>query len=380
MKYLIDVCRRWWSIMKYPKSIPLVTIIMVFILLDYGMAKLYWKHLSSIPYYFAVNTRRDDMHFHHTLRENIDTVDRWGMSIYPLKTNSLGFRDSDVRVVQKTANKKRILFIGDSFTEGLGLPFEKTFVGIVSDRLRPNNIEVLNAGVMSYSPKLYHYKLKYLLDTAKVQMNTVVVMIDMSDMQDEIAYKEYAPGTQNLFRSLEQIIKRYAVRNSVIGNMVFRAAYTLSERYDKHAAIPGGKATGTQKDYASLEEYTYERSAWYSARNYDAWGREGSELAKYHLSELVKLCKTHGAEVVLAVYPWPRQIDENDAENRHVLYWREFARAHNVGFINLFALFMPSDPDTVIEQYYIHDDIHFNEAGHMLVAQSLLKWYSTHAR
>ena len=40
---------------------------------------------------------------------------------------------------------KRIMFIGDSFTEGIMLDWEDTFVGIISDSLKNKNVEVLNA-------------------------------------------------------------------------------------------------------------------------------------------------------------------------------------------------------------------------------------------
>jgi hypothetical protein len=42
-------------------------------------------------------------------------------------TDSLGFKDASRRAVP---DRRRILFIGDSFTEGVGLPYEQTFVGL----------------------------------------------------------------------------------------------------------------------------------------------------------------------------------------------------------------------------------------------------------
>lgn len=41
-------------------------------------------------------------------------------------------------------DRHRILFIGDSFTEGAGLPFEQTFVGMFSQGVP--DVDVLNAG------------------------------------------------------------------------------------------------------------------------------------------------------------------------------------------------------------------------------------------
>ena len=49
-------------------------------------------------------------------------------------TDSYGFRNSSVKNHQKKYERS-ILFIGDSFTEGIGLNFEDTFVGIIKKTL-----------------------------------------------------------------------------------------------------------------------------------------------------------------------------------------------------------------------------------------------------
>src|SRR5712692_8407728 len=94
--------------------------------------------------------------YHHDLAPN-KSIKRaqWGYKFYSVYTNSLGFRDRLVRDVDVNSKNYRILFIGDSFTEGLGVEYEKTFVGIIENKLRAEGIEVLNASVASYSPIIY---------------------------------------------------------------------------------------------------------------------------------------------------------------------------------------------------------------------------------
>ena len=80
-----------------------------------------------------------------------------------LHTNSLGFKDKSSRTVSLLPTrdiKKRIVFIGDSFTNGFALEYEDTFVGIIDKELNKRSIEVLNAGVASYSPIIYWRKIK----------------------------------------------------------------------------------------------------------------------------------------------------------------------------------------------------------------------------
>jgi len=56
--------------------------------------------------------------YHHGFVPNVSVMDRWGDSWYPIKTNSLGFKDAVNREVSLKSDAYRLLFIGDSFTEG----------------------------------------------------------------------------------------------------------------------------------------------------------------------------------------------------------------------------------------------------------------------
>src|SRR5262249_10554474 len=100
--------------------------------------------------------------FHHSLRPNFDGPAQWGSYLYRIHTNNLGFLDEAPRNVAKMPTRKRFVFIGDSFTEGLGYPWEQTFVGLLSRSL--GEAEILNAAVSSYSPTAYYIKIKWLLD------------------------------------------------------------------------------------------------------------------------------------------------------------------------------------------------------------------------
>lgn len=84
--------------------------------------------------------------YHHDLAPSVEAIGVWGTRQYRVRTNSLGFKDKAIRQVPVKSPGRRILFIGDSFTEGIGLGFERTFVGIIGDELSNQGIDVLNAG------------------------------------------------------------------------------------------------------------------------------------------------------------------------------------------------------------------------------------------
>jgi len=64
----------------------------------------------------------------------------------------------------------------------------------------------------------------------------------------------------------------------------------------------------------------------------------------------------------------------SDRDSIQVRYWRRWAEVHQVTFVDLFREFIDGrDPATVIPEYFIEGDVHFNAAGHRRVAEALLR-------
>jgi hypothetical protein len=66
----------------------------------------------------------------------------------PLRTNKEGFRDAD-HPLEKPANKRRILFLGDSILFGWSLPLEARYSEVLAHK-RPD-WEVINLGIPGYN-------------------------------------------------------------------------------------------------------------------------------------------------------------------------------------------------------------------------------------
>jgi len=105
------------------------------------------------------------------------------------KINSIGLRAGEVSA--KNDDEIRILFLGDSFVEGFGVNVENRFTELIEDELRNKlkNINVINAGISSYSPILELEFLKWNFDS--IQPDIVVVGLDMTDFKDEIGYYNF---------------------------------------------------------------------------------------------------------------------------------------------------------------------------------------------
>jgi lysophospholipase L1-like esterase len=72
-----------------------------------------------------------------------------------IKTNSIGLRDSDFNV-PKPSGLKRVIFLGDSFTLGWGVPVNDTCAKLLEKKLNDvrNSFEVVNMGVGNYNSSM----------------------------------------------------------------------------------------------------------------------------------------------------------------------------------------------------------------------------------
>ncbi len=124
--------------------------------------------------------------YHHDLLPSTDAQSMWGNIPYHTSTNSLGFRDASVRIVPLRGELPRLLLLGDSFTEGVGVAFDSTFAGILAWQMT-QSVEVLNAGVAGYSPAMYYRKAKYLLDGKGLHVDGILVLINIQILGTKLA-------------------------------------------------------------------------------------------------------------------------------------------------------------------------------------------------
>ncbi len=360
---------------KYPKLTLITSILIVFIILDLIIGSMF------LPKGIRSDNRVESPYFNHTLNANYNGKDSWTAGEYPLITNSLGFKDRIVRNINSTTTKERIIFIGDSFTEGIGIPYEETFVGLIDKELDSKKYEVLNAGVVSYSPYIYYLKTKYLIEHG-LKFNELVVFNDISDVQDEITYQDWKPSNPNQIQ---------LIWNSIIKNTdFFLEHHSLIYLHGIRPIIFGvqtkrikkiflGAKSDTDKITEKDKEYLNNRGRWtFDDKVYEEWGKKGLDLEIKHMNELYELCKKNNIKLSIAVYPWPDQIINNDLYSRQVTVWEKFAKNHKIDFYNLFPIFIDNglEKSKTVENYFLpHNDVHWNSFGHRIVANEWLRQY-----
>jgi hypothetical protein len=284
----------------------------IYLALDIGVAQAI-KHTSLWgPEATERRYRRSTPPYHHGLATNVDVTGSWGGVRYPVRTNSLGFRDSDVRTIPQRAKSPRVVLIGDSFTEGSGVPYRDTYAGLLDSAFSRRGLEVLNAAVMSYSPSIYYRKLKYLLEELRLRIEYLVVAIDLSDIGDEA--KLYQLDT--------------------LGNVVDRPTGSAS------------RMRGLLKENSLL----------------------------FHVADLTwDVARARSADP--AHYTdWTDDPKARDSTSLQVRFWREWTRTRCVPFFNLFPAFLSQRaPISVLSDNFIPHDVHWNAKGHRLVAHTLME-------
>jgi hypothetical protein len=314
--------------------------------------------------------------YDHGLAPKFEGYDIWGEARYRLITNSLGFKDASTRDVPLQSPARRILLIGDSFAEGIGLPFESTFAGLLEQagQSRPDRVEFLDAGVASYSPSIYYKKIKHLLDLG-LKFDEVVLLSDSSDVEDEASsyfcidddpkYGKFCTTPSGALPG--PAIKRdFFIDHFVVTNRlrVTIKRWILTKLGNKRHAIEGD----------------HNRIGWTAAdpdpAKYRPLGVEGGVARSLeNMGKLSDLLAGRGVPLTIVVYPWAQQIAQGDRDSKQVQLWRNFCPTRCKAFIDLFpAFFAAADRDKDwYEHLYILGDDHFSAAGNRMLYEELAK-------
>jgi len=316
------------------------------------------------------------------LRPDCSCIRAWGGLRYPLITNSLGFRDKQIREVPLSDAKPRVLMLGDSFTEGMEA-WDDSFVGQIAANFP--QYDFLNGGVGGYSPSNY-------LNTARmalregVNFDEAIVFIDISDAQDEAAfYRDVtASGTvaiperhyfdRNWYSKLRMNISDHFL----LTNYIYELFEKMLVRFGWYHLDRGNNGN----------EFDFEKSAWTYRQvsdtqpfetGYAPLGLEGGiakEKAKMTL--LWQELAQRGIPISVVVYPYPAQIIHDNEDSRQVRIWREWCEGKCKRFVTVFPDFFAAkeqcsrlQPGCWYLKYFVFGDIHYNAAGNALVTDAV---------
>jgi len=310
---------------------------------------------------------------HHALAANREhCLQQWGGESYEFATNSLGMIDSAASQVALRSRTPRVLVMGDSFAEGTGVPPAHSWTGLLRARLAPR-IELLNAGVRSYSPSIHLVKARDLLAQG-LSPREVILLIDISDPDDEfnryrldrtgaVVDRSQSARTSRLAPPLRTRVRDFVNEHTWVTR---RALLGARELLQWMRPVPLTRSR-------HVLPWIHRRGGWTTHDElWTAYGKAGMDLAQRHMAELATLLSTHGVGLSIVVYPWPEQLLYDSVESKQVRLWRAWAQEHEVRFEELFSAFHRAGPAVdVVASHFIQGDVHWNRRGHRFVADEL---------
>jgi len=344
----------------------------VIVILFFSFDFVYTKYFREPNNQESVYRVRNNI-YHHSFLPSYNGIGNWGGEQYRVCTDPNGFKSSCENTLTSRTSFD-IAFIGDSYTEAIGVPYDDSFVGMFANTHK--NINIANLGVASYAPTVYRKKIENLISRG-YEFNHVVVFIDISDIQDEANYFRDSKGNVQLSPNgaIQQDILLTKIKEYVADNFsLFMLLYSSI-----------GQLLQDDLRTSSGDIFALEKSEWTHNTSSNAYGDLGVigsiEKAVQEMTRLHEFLQSNNIKLSVGVYPWPEQIREmaekNNDSNLQVDIWREFCINRCDHFINMFPKYFKmvkkSSIDGVYNAYFIQGDHHYNRQGNLLIYEALLE-------
>jgi lysophospholipase L1-like esterase/uncharacterized membrane protein YuzA (DUF378 family) len=264
-----------------------------------------------------VNNRLMGKTIYQQIVQNPGTVDEYNGQefFYTHHYNALGLRGS----LPDSSEKKILIGLGDSFTEGLGAPEDSTWVALTAHLL---GCTYINAGIIGSDPVQEYIVLQELLKTYRPQR--VILAINSSDVNDIMmlggisrydaagnTFSRPAPWWDMLYGG------SFIVRSVVHDVLHFNFLLMSHEQWERESIAAEDTIVNlVQHLYLPLaRHYGFEFSVAVIPALYDFWEK------KFSLERLTTKLESVPGLRVINLYDCYSKFMEQNAANTETLYW-----------------------------------------------------------
>jgi hypothetical protein len=321
-------------------------------------------HRMDFPQMFV-----EDVHTVYRLKPNVRvrTVNA-GYFDYEYSVNSQGLRAASDVTHPTSGSAQRILFVGDSFTFGVGVDDSATYPARVGARLRQwcdTSVETLNAGVGGFGTShelsfLQHYGWRFAPDvvvvgflTSDPEDNSLSGLHRLVDGRLEEIPPSERPGW-GLIRAHRHVPGyNWLAEHSTLFNWTRL----------RIGALAAQRAAAREAAHAPVQ-----------ADNADARALERWQLTASIFERIRAQADSHGARLVVAIVPHGATLAEYYASGRDGAVDRMLGicRQQELICVNVAASIRRSRPTASPGSFYLRDG-HFNAAGYDLVAEAVAR-------
>ena len=302
------------------------------------------------------------------------------LGLIPIETNSLGFRDVE-HANEKPDGVYRVLFLGDSFTEALQVPEDKTFTRrlqkMADDKHEP--LEIITMAVSSFGTG--QELLAYECYGKAFHPDLVVLDFNSYDLLDNsFRIDQFTPGFSIIDGKLTEdetfrrnIQNRLAARATLFpGSLYFMKDHSMLLRYlvFKIQNAQAGKALSDAAGVSSPALPLFAKE--YPPAWEEAWNLTEKIIAKLNLE-----VHTDKASLLLLNLPPQEQLDAPSAvKDSSVDFSKPSQRLGQIGkllHVPVLDLYKPLSSAGKNGPVHFNNDPHLTALGHEVVAEALFK-------
>ncbi|HOY31905.1 MAG TPA: SGNH/GDSL hydrolase family protein [Bacteroidales bacterium] len=258
---------------------------------------------------------------------------------YYRKTNSLGFCDNEFQV-KKNKNVTRLIVLGDSYSEGVGVTGDSCWISILRKALSFDSVkwEVFNAGVIGSDPVYQFYALEN--ELLAYSPDIVIVPINNSDISDVIfrgGFERFQPDGSVRYKNAPCWEPVYAM------SFIFRLIISNGLGYDYH-----------------LLSKKEQINAYINAQM----------LLQDVCQRFVTLADKHNIHIIFLFHPLMKEVKLN-----HYIVLNKLidTMGKNATVVDVLPDFIETTKKDDINDYFWPGDQHYKVKGHRIVANEISK-------
>ena len=293
------------------------------------------------------------------------------------KSNSIGYRNREIG--PKTG--RRILFLGDSITFGIGIPEEKIFVRLAENlaRQQGENWETINSAVGGSS---LNAELAILTETGlSLQPDLVVLDFYLNDFQESPGiYLTTLPGILNRSRLAHRLVKVYRANLLLSQSGDFSTNRPMNntpegfpawqEEFKKHSTVIPENQKPDQATLAFNEAVIANFTDWGGTFIPQVWIKMEALL-----EEMARLAKQHKFQLVIIAFPVSFQVDAPHLFDYPQQRLSRIARSLKAPYLDLLPLFRRDyEENKKGEERLFYDNCHLTIRGHQVTAQAIYQF------
>lgn len=271
---------------------------------------------------------------------NISNVSkRWLALHIDAEKNQNGFRDQQELTTYVSGGKKRIVFLGDSFTAGHGIPrMEDRFTDLIAarfEREQPGKFVVANLALPAYDALMITHLAEDELLQKHYDMACCVYVYNLNDVDT------FDPHTTAALQTIQSSEPTF---------FLFRDTYLLNWLYFRFVAF---RNQGAQSYYENLRQ-SYESEPWAKVRGL--------------LQGLHQRCVEQGVDFRMVIFPFVREVGEDYPFRAAHARIVEFCKAEKIPVLDLEPVFRRHAGESLVVSRF---DAHPNERAHAIAAEAI---------